>query len=145
MNKITHTPQDAITLTLALTGMSAEEYHNQVLSAGEIHARTVVARYLPDNEELQDIVVKDLIQEHRFNFWTYFQNVVYLKNLYLIEKFGHLPSTKARQKTFMLKVWQNSLLPFRIKSNPSGAFERILAAIIKGYMHSYISKKEVAK
>jgi hypothetical protein len=136
------TPDQAAQEILRLTKMTPEEYSTYVLEAGTNHARDILTRHLPNDQEIRELVLSDLIKEARFNFWTYFQNVVYLKNLYILEKFGKLPSQFSVQTDFHKRAWQNALLPFRIKTHPSNSFERILAAIIKSYHVCYITKEE---
>ena len=132
--KIQITHQDAIDMVLILTKMTPEQYHSLFLEAGYAHAKDVIANHLPRNPELQEQALITLMTDKVFNFWAYFQNVAYLKNMRLIDEFGHLPTCKMEGRYFHQKIWQDQLLPHRIKSLPSSSFNRVLSVIIKRHL-----------
>jgi hypothetical protein len=136
--KNTYTPHEAIVLVNNLTGLTSQQYHEIFVEAGTAHAQDVIDRLMPGNHDIKDRLLKDVLTLRHVNFWAYFQNVVYLKNLRLIEQFGEIVPAEKHLPEFHLKVWANMLAPSRLRSYPSPNFERIVSALIKGYMiYSY--------
>jgi hypothetical protein len=137
-------PDQAIEQVLKLTKLTPEQYHQQVLEAGTAHADHVLTKMLPPElHEVKVEILEDILTLPHFNFWTHFQNVVYLKNLRLIQTFGHLSPNSDYMPDFHARVWKNQLLPHRIVAQPSCNFPRLVAALIKGYLLTYIPKREV--
>lgn len=140
------TPSQALEKVLQLTKMTPEQYHTAVLDAGTAHARDVVYRKLPEGlSEYREQIIQDILTLPHFNFWAYFQNVLFLKNLRLIQSFGHLTPDMVVYPNFHATIWKNQLLPHRIFSEPSTNFPRLVEALIKGYMLAHCPREGVAK
>jgi hypothetical protein len=125
--------------------LTPEQYHSYVLDAGTEHARAVIVQTVPrELAGLRDEILNDVLTLSHFNYWAYFQNVAYQKNLRFIEVFGHLKPGIGYFPDFHQATWKNHFLPHRIICRPSSSFMRMLKALINSYLMSYVpSKKEV--
>ncbi|MCO5253604.1 MAG: hypothetical protein M9892_04465 [Bacteroidetes bacterium] len=133
MNKPTLTPEQAIEQVCALTSMTHEQYHNHVLTLGTSHCRKLIHQHLGVIahgvlEVIVEDIVSELITNHRYGWWAYFQNVCYSRNKRLVEICGHL--SDRTEKSFVMRIWINQLQHDRINTYPSHlGYNRMLAAV----------------